>query len=137
MTSTPDAASSASARQVLRWAGSADWRSRKRAAQALAAHAASKAGFDALAGLLDDPDTAVIGAAAQSLAASGGTPGLAAVLSALATSTDNAGYHIRDTLIALSLHGMPLLEQCREIIAGDTPADAREGAREIMEALLS
>src|SRR5258708_17445003 len=67
-------------------------------AHALAAHPGGGASFDALVTMLDDPDTAGIEVAVQSLAVPGGTPGLIAVLTALAAAEDNAGYHSRARL---------------------------------------
>jgi hypothetical protein len=91
--------------------------------------------IDQLALLLDDEDTAVIEAAAETLVTAGRDMGLALVLQALADSPDDVGYHIRDKLITIWLDGFPLKEACSALLAGDSSELQVRGAREMLEAL--
>src|SRR5258708_5330108 len=59
------------------------------------AHPGGGASFDARGTMLDDRGYAVIEVAVQSLAVPGGTPGLTAVVTALAAAEDNAAYPSR------------------------------------------
>jgi hypothetical protein len=121
--------------QALRLAASPSWRNRCDAALGLTGHVEAPAAFARLVELLDDPDTAVIEMAARSLTTAAGQRGLAEVLQALARSEDNAGYHLRDVLVALWLDGTPVLESCRAILDAEVSEGAREGAREMIKVL--
>lgn len=122
---------------ALRWARSPNWRSRYDSAQALAELAEISAAFEQLVKLLDDSDTAVIEMATRSLTTGAGQRGLVEVLQVLAVSEDNVGYFIRDALVALWLHGTPVLELCRAIVYAEVSDPARKGAAEMINLLTS
>lgn len=121
--------------QALSEAASANWRSRRDSALALAGHVEAAAAFDQLVTMLDDSDTAVIEAAVRSLITAVGQRGLVEVLEVLAGSEDSVGYFIRDTLVALSLDGTPVLELSRAILNAKVSDPASEGAAEMINVL--
>jgi hypothetical protein len=127
--------STPSLEQGLRLAGSPNWRSRCDSALALAEYVEETAAFEELVNMLDDSDTAVIEVATRSLTAAAGQRGLVEVLQVLAGSEDNAGYFIRDALVALWLDGAPVLELCRAIVDAEVSDPAREGAAEMINVL--
>jgi len=135
MGSSEDRVTPRSLEQSLDEAQSPDWQRRSAAASALAAHVDEPVAVEQLVKLLDDADTAVIDEAARSLATAAGLPGLAEVLTALATSQDDVGYHLRDTLVGLWLDGSPILERCRAVLAAGFGPQARAGASEMISIL--
>lgn len=120
---------------ALSMAQSAIWSQREAAARVLAPYAENPLAFEALARMLDDPDTAVIEASTASLTTGGGKRGLAEILKKLAFAEDNVGYHIRDSLAALWLDGVPVLDLCRDIVLSEPKGPLTEAAEEMIQEL--
>jgi len=135
MSSDEESMNDVSLDRALHLAESDAWQERELAARVLARYSANQSAFEALIRMLDDRDTAVIEGSVASLATSGGKPGVAAVLERLAFADDNAGYHIRDKLVALWLDGVPILDLCREIVSSEPENSLSIAAREVIEDL--
>jgi hypothetical protein len=114
---------------------SPDWQERINVVRLLASQADDPRAFDELTRRLDDADTAVIEAAVEALVRGAGTAGLREVLPALASSEDNAGYYIRDTLAEMSWNGYPLIARVRALLHDATSAAVRDGAAEMIDLL--
>lgn len=118
--------------QALAASRSHRWGARAAGVRALADHLPSSPARDRLVALLDDEDTAVVAEAAEGLAVAGGREGLEVALIALAEGPDDAGYHIRDRLIAICAERPSVLDRIREVAAaGREPA--RSGAAELLQ----
>jgi HEAT repeat protein len=116
---------------AMELARSGDWRERARAPVQLAA-ASTPAADAALARLLDDPDTAVIDAAAEALLRRGDRAGLRVILAALNNVDTEVGEHILWQFSNLHHEGLPLPDRIKEALH-DPDDDVRTSAQEVLD----
>lgn len=119
---------------VLAAASADDWEAREAAAIALENYLGEDAAVEQLVRMLDDPDTAVIEAAVETLTKIG-PRGLSHVLRALHDGAEDAGYHIADRLTSLWLGGTPILTWAEELATVSESSSVRLGAAEVVNQL--
>jgi HEAT repeat protein len=116
-------------------AASSDWADRTAAVRLLGNHIGDPRARVQLVRAISDRDTAVVAAATDVLVRVGGVAGMRDVLQQLARNDDDTGYHIRDRLVEIWMHGFPVLDVVREILTDEPPGATRDGASEMLDLL--
>lgn len=120
---------------ALAMSASLNWMERAAAIRLLANHIGDPRARAQLVQGLSDSDTAVVVEATELLVRDDGIRGMRDVLSYLAISEDDAGYHIRDRLVEMWLNGYPVLDIVQEVLREEPPGPIRQGASEMLDLL--